>query len=184
MKKELISQLPGTYRFEPKVNGWRALIHVPTLSVFNRFGKPFTTFELYEDSLNWIWEHSPFEWLDCEMLARRHALDAGRIIVLDWASQGNETYIERREAMIKVFPFATPSGDNAASMLIASCLEDISYLWENLQEENERLNCEYYEGIVGKRIDSVYESQMVSPKNSTASWLKWRFDQYTQQGDN
>ena len=39
---ELAPPKPGQWRYEPKYNGWRALVHAPTGSMFNRYGQPLS----------------------------------------------------------------------------------------------------------------------------------------------
>ena len=39
---ELTPPKPGQWGYEPKYNGWRALVHAPTGSMFNRYGQPLS----------------------------------------------------------------------------------------------------------------------------------------------
>jgi hypothetical protein len=49
-------------------------------------------------------------------------------------------------------------------------------LWHRLQHDNRVwFGCDFYEGLVGKRADSLYPVQLVSPEQTTPHWIKHRF---------
>src|SRR5713226_5221799 len=65
-----------------KVNGWRALIHTPTGTMFNRQGEELTIAGEFAEALEDL-SRSSIEWLDCEALERRHNIGRGSLIILD-----------------------------------------------------------------------------------------------------
>lgn len=77
----------GTYAFEPKVNGWRTLVHTPTGTMFNRQGERLSIEKEFKpalDALKLAAEKDDLpEWLDCEAFERRHGLGRGSLVVFD-----------------------------------------------------------------------------------------------------
>src|SRR5713101_1017213 len=65
---------PGHWYYEPKYNGWRALVHAPTGTMFNRRGQPLSIAGLFScalERLRTVRLQSggvPVEWFDCEAL--------------------------------------------------------------------------------------------------------------------
>lgn len=188
---------------QPKVNGWRALIHVPTLSVWNRHGDALTIADEFQGALEELWlVHSDAlrdkecgDWLDCEMLSRRHGVDKGCIIVFDcpqcqWPRVSCAALGVRVMALEYALPpHASPSmiGINNPVCASESCIlpldpdkrwAQLQWLWLNLQQRNKMIGADYYEGIVLKRCDSLYEHQTISASRETTAWIKCRFDQY------
>lgn len=47
--------------------------------------------------------------------------------------------------------------------------------WKRLQEINRRLGCELFEGLVAKRVDSIYPLQLRSPNIEFPFWMKHRW---------
>ena len=86
------------WHYEPKVNGWRTLVHVPTGTMFNRKGERLSIEKEFSVALCRLGVGDEFEWLDCEALDRRHKFGRGSLIVLDWPVAGL-TYLQRREAL-------------------------------------------------------------------------------------
>lgn len=172
LSEDSLKSLPGRWAFQPKVNGWRGVIHVPTLTVFNRHGELLSITEEFSESLDSLWETAApdMEWLDCEMLSRRHAVDRGKIIVLDWIVD-RLPYWQRHDVLENTFA--------QEGLETISHTESAMGLWRALQQTNVRLGCDYYEGIVGKQWDSPYVLQYSATK-TTPLWVKWRFDQYKQ----
>src|SRR5437016_2091093 len=85
---ELAPPKSGHWRYEPKYNGWRALVHAPTGSMFNRQGQPLSIAAEFGGALEHL-RAIPFgadgiEWFDCEALDRRHALGRGTLLVFDY----------------------------------------------------------------------------------------------------
>jgi hypothetical protein len=61
---------------------------------------------------------------------------------------------------------------------VQPAVDDPFESWVQLQEANTIYGCDYYEGLVAKRWDSPYETQLVSASRTTPYWIKYRFDQY------
>jgi ATP-dependent DNA ligase len=185
LTQETIDLLPGEWAWEPKQNGWRALIHIPTLTVYNRHGELMSIAHEFQEALKQIERLRtllPYQWLDCEMLGRRHPMKKGHIVVFDSIGECDDlySYEVRHESLRWVFDRLGDSYDRIE--LIESDRIGIAThplkTWEILQEENHRYGCDYYEGLVAKRVDSPYEMQLVSPNKKTTSWVKFRFDQH------
>ena len=71
---------PGEWFYEPKYNGWRALVHIPTGTMFNRRGEPLTIAAEFADALDILrrtLDAEAFKWADCEALERRHNIGQG-----------------------------------------------------------------------------------------------------------
>jgi len=47
--------------------------------------------------------------------------------------------------------------------------------WVTLRSANAWLGCEFYEGLVAKRADSLYPIQLRSPDEAFAGWIKHRW---------
>jgi hypothetical protein len=86
---ELAPPKPGQWSYEPKYNGWRALVHAPTGSMFNRRGQPLSIAGEFGRALERLRaavvrvNGRAVEWFDCEALDRRHALGRGTLLVFD-----------------------------------------------------------------------------------------------------
>lgn len=48
-------------------------------------------------------------------------------------------------------------------------------MWSDLKLENATLGCEFYEGLVAKRADSLYPIQLRSPDQEFPFWMKHRW---------
>src|ERR1041385_8150163 len=77
----LVAKKP-IHLWSAKLNGWRALIHTPTGTMFNRQGEELTIASEFAEALNDL-SRSSIEWLDCEALERRHNIGRGTLIILD-----------------------------------------------------------------------------------------------------
>jgi hypothetical protein len=86
----------GHWVYEPKVNGWRAWVHVPTGAMFNRRNEPMSIANEFKPVLSKLrdWHeglsdggfkhgNARWEWLDTEAFERRHPLGRGSLIILD-----------------------------------------------------------------------------------------------------
>lgn len=180
----------GAWSYEPKYNGWRAELHVPTGAMWNRHGKRLSIAAEFAEAAA-ILKKTPFEWLDVEALERRHNIGRGSLIVLDSpiADCGLRIadYISRRVNLhthlikaglaeyIWVDHFAVR--DNRVYLPPSYMPQDAGpeYLWEVLQESNREYGCQFYEGLVAKRNDSLYPIQLNDPDQTFSGWMKHRF---------
>ena len=71
---ELAPPKRGLWYAEPKLNGWRALIHTPTGTMWNRHGALLTIADCFRPALATLAKFASrgLVWADCEALERRH----------------------------------------------------------------------------------------------------------------
>jgi hypothetical protein len=173
----------GHWFYEPKYNGWRALVHVATGAMFNREGQPLTISGEFEQALGILrrLDCAAFKWADCEALERRHGIGKGTLIVLDvipepaWANATYETRRQWTATLADCDPYRQPAGNTIYRVphCFAPCLAPVA--WGRLQELNRQWGCDFYEGLVAKRADSPYPIQLRSPKAETPFWIKHRW---------
>lgn len=93
--------------FEPKWNGWRALVHAPSgasgsragahCRIWNRHLQPLTIAHEFKAALALLSRfQGGFSWLDCEALDRRHNIGRGSLVILDYIPTDGATYQARR----------------------------------------------------------------------------------------
>jgi hypothetical protein len=178
-----------TYLWSPKFNGWRAVVHTLTGAMFNRHGEELTITNEVHDAVENI-RRSSIEWLDCEALERRHDIGRGSLIVLD-AIVPRLTAAERYQQLIREadrlqWPILAigerPEPDNAylCNQVAMSDAFHTGKLvlkdwWGWMQRVNRDWNVDFYEGLVAKRVDSVYPIQLRSPEAECSSWIKHRW---------
>lgn len=168
---------PGTWRYEPKYNGWRALIHTPSGTIYNRKGEVLSIAKEFATALATLKELNIADWLDCEALERRHGLMRGCLIVLDVVAPGL-TYDQRRAMLNRVRQlegFEEIMPENTVWSAPSFSADQCEDAWSILQKRNELLKCEFYEGLVGKRADSTYPIQLRSPDYEFPGWIKMRW---------
>jgi ATP-dependent DNA ligase len=167
------------WTYEPKYNGWRTLVHVPSGTMFNRHGDPLSIEGEFEEALGFIqFLFDDFTWLDCEALERRHAIGQGTLIILDAVLPG-ASFIERKKKLgdrVDRLSVREAPMHNAIYLVSHEGATSPNGLWHLLQERNKAMGCEFYEGIVAKRDDSSYNIQLVSPDQTTSDWQKFRWD--------
>jgi ATP-dependent DNA ligase len=186
---ELAPPKHGQWSYEPKYNGWRALVHAPTGSMFNRHGQPLSIAAEFDRALKrlravaLIAEGRAVEWFDCEALDRRHALGRGTLLVFDYlpAPGGvGEPWRKRKALLAQSFTehgwrqvplsealYGVPGHDPAA-------LEP-QELYRELRQFNGRWGCPFYEGVVAKRVTDAYPLQLRSPHEAFVGWVKHRW---------
>ena len=175
----------GQWRCEPKYNGWRALVHAPTGTMFNRHGERLTIAREFSSALALVREihlvasAGAVEWFDCEALERRHGLGRGTLMVFDYIVPGSrESYVERKARLLQVLPvheYSTPPRtDQACAVPASGTLSDLAF-YRSLRQLNAQWRCPFYEGIVAKRADSVYPVQLRSATLEFAGWVKHRW---------
>lgn len=179
----------GRWAYEPKLNGWRALVHIPTGTMFNRKGERLSIegeFSIALRSMYKSWTGSTLstvcEWIDCEALERRHNIGRGTLYVLDVVMPG--TYEERRNMVVKTFGgplrYDCKPCDNYVHVPDAWGFHPINgetgmNCWEHLKQLNESWGCEFYEGMVAKRADSPYPRQRRNANLEFPYWMKHRW---------
>lgn len=181
----------GAWIWQPKIDDWRAIVHTPTGTVWNQYGKlsSFTGTNKFTAALAYlrdsVWQE--MEWLDVGMMENRHDLMRGCIIVLDWII-ADLSFMRRRSVLRSLFP-VLPFDASRLLQETGGQIRDSVYLisqWDNgrepiklyswLKQENELIGHKFYEGLVAKRLPSAYPF-FQRPKTQTPDWIKHRFDQ-------
>ncbi|MFZ3376506.1 MAG: hypothetical protein WA183_13220 [Chthoniobacterales bacterium] len=172
----------GEWRTEPKYNGWRALVHIASGSMFNRQLEPLSIqneFTTALAQLRAVFSNSLVQWADCEALERRHAIGRGTLILLDLVMP-HATYAERRAAFGAMGITCRGIGETIKpdSLYVSPSYRDAQKTWNlALAECNRESAADFYEGIVMKRVDAFYPMQIRSPHFETPCWVKhrWKF---------
>lgn len=184
----------GEWVWQPKVDDWRAVIHTPSLTVWNQYGQPSSITSKFTVALesNFMTAAAMYglEWLDVGMMENRHDLMRGSIIVLDLIDPDfNQS---ARYGLLKRFFPVLPMDMAGLLKETGRQIRDSVYLinqWENvecrldalkreawLRTQNECIGHKFYEGLVAKRADSFYTFGR-KPKQKVGDWIKHRFDQ-------
>ena len=175
---------PGQWHYEPKYNGWRALVHSPTGTMFNRCGQRLTIQREFSTALALLRAlrlsngAGVVEWYDCEALERRHAIGRGALLVFDYI--GSDPYLRRKEQLaeaLAVHDYAVPPRPDCAYSVGAPAPGDLDPLefYRRLKQLNGQWGCPFYEGVVAKRADSPYPVQLRSASLEFAGWMKHRW---------
>ena len=180
----------GAWAAEPKWNGWRALVHVPSGTIWNRHGQRLSIAAEFAGALEILratLDAEAFKWVDCEGLERRHHLARGTLIVLDVipepAAYGDHTpptYAERRSWLTPLQPPRSLHAVEAQTVYLTPSTIDCpdvtpGALWTACRVANHEIGCVFYEGIVMKRLDSIYPVQLRNPAETTPAWMKHRW---------
>jgi len=186
---ELAPPKRGLWYAEPKVNGWRALIHTPTGTMWNRHGALLTIADCFRPALAALAKLADrgLVWADCEALERRHNLGRGTLVVLDVIPEsGTRSYEQRRAHLESLLP-SDPVLDGDTSRPVpsgavvltptrrAGSHADALALYQRLRDANRALRCDFFEGVVMKRADSPYPVQLRSTTEEFRGWAKHRF---------
>jgi ATP-dependent DNA ligase len=177
----------GLWFAEPKYNGWRALVHCPSRTMWNRHGGRLSIAHEFSAALRELRQlcGRGLVWADCEAMGRRHKVGCGTLIVLDWiAEAGSPVYEERRVFLESLVPRERMSlGDEPAipakSLLLTPSIVDNDgaalRLYRSLESINRAARADVFEGVVMKRGGGVYPVQLRSPTEETRVWIKHRF---------
>lgn len=186
---ELAPPKRGQWYAEPKLNGWRALIHTPTGTMWNRHGSLLTIADCFRPALAMLAKLASrsLVWADCEALERRHNLGRGTLVVLDAIPEsGTSIYTMRRAMLESLLPY-NPAFDGDTSRPVpsgavvltparrADSHTDALAYYQRLRAANRALGCDFFEGVVMKRADSPYPVQLHSAKEEFRGWVKHRF---------
>jgi len=187
---ELAPPKRGVWFAEPKFNGWRALVHTPSGTMWNRHGSKLTIAHCFKDALDELRDLADegLIWADCEALERRHNVARGTLIVLDTIphdSTFTPSYAERREFLeslrIPQEPFSSGLHDGDAAPLLLTTSRMVTHqneslaFYHSLRQANHCLQAEFFEGVVMKRADAAYPVQLRSSTEETPSLIKHRF---------
>lgn len=187
----------GAWAWEPKYNGWRALLHLPSGEMWNRHGELLTVRDAFGTAIGRLQANfrsiPSIAWLDVEALDRRHECMRGTLIVLDMIGAldllpNGGTYEQRRRELERWLPqFGLATTPQVCSEFLTPSIPGMNgvgeALYAMLQDENDRLtpdwrkrplNC-FYEGVVAKRTDSLYPVQLLSQTKPFSGWMKHRF---------
>ena len=187
----------GKWIWQPKYNGWRALVHVPTGSMWNRHGERLSIEGEFDVALKQMrndWKQ--VIWVDCEALERRHDKGKGSLVIFAvLQSESRDFYKGKANQwcdMLNIFrlprlkAFARQKGRlqdykeviprKAGAYLCPNVSEFVlEEAWNFMQETNEKEGCEFFEGLVAKKVDSKYHIQLRSPNEKFGYWIKHRF---------
>jgi len=186
---ELAPPKRGLWYAEPKLNGWRALIHTPSGTMWNRHGALLTIADCFRPALGALAKLASrgLVWADCEALERRHNLGRGTLVVLDVVPESGTPSYEQRRATLEsiVATDGVFSGDTARAVPCGAVVltpsrrahshADALAYYQRLRNANRALGCDFFEGVVMKRTDSVYPVQLRSSTEECMGWCKHRF---------
>lgn len=186
---ELAPPKRGRWYAEPKLNGWRAIIHTPTGTMWNRHSSLLTIADCFRPALAALARlasHS-LVWADCEALERRHNLGRGTLVVLDVIPESATPSYEQRRAILASLLPCDPVFDGDTSRPVPSGAvvltptrradshaNALAY-YQRLRAANRVLGCDFFEGVVMKRADSAYPVQLRSATEEFRGWVKHRF---------
>ena len=183
---ELAPPKRGLWYAEPKLNGWRALIHTPTGTMWNRHGTLLTIADCFRPALATLANLASrgLVWADCEALERRHNLGRGTLVVLDLIPEsGTPIYTTRRAMLESLLPCdpifdgdtSHPVPCGAVVLTPARRVDDALAFYQRLREANRALGCDFFEGVVMKRANAPYPVQLRSTTEEFRGWCKHRF---------
>lgn len=177
---ELAPAKRGEWAVEPKLNGWRVLVHAPTMMAFTRHGEALSIareFAAALRELRKVGDRSVMEWCDCEGLERRHGIGRGALVVLDAVIPGS--YCDRRDrlraAIGESLPIDAPPVPDSVTLVPSFQMAEAAEVYSRLRELNQLWGAPFYEGVVMKRADSTYPIQNRSATEEFAGWMKHRF---------
>ena len=186
---ELAPPKRGVWYAEPKLNGWRALIHTPSGMMWNRHGTLLTIADCFRPALAELAKLAGrgVMWADCEALERRHNLGRGTLIVLDVVPESGTPNYEQRRAVLEslVATDAVFRGDASRpvpcgavvltpTMGVDSQSDGLAF-YQRLRAANRGLRCDFFEGVVMKCAASQYPVQLRSATEEFRGWVKHRF---------
>ncbi len=178
---ELAPAKRGDWAAEPKLNGWRVLVHAPTVTAFTRRGEPLSIaaeFAPALERLRCISTRNPrMEWIDCEGLERRHGIGRGALVVLDVVMPGTyrDRHADLQAAVGEPLPVDAQPGADSVTLVPSFPMAEAAALYARLRELNHLWRAPFYEGLVMKRADSSYPMQTRSATEEFAGWVKHRY---------
>ena len=187
---ELAPPKRGVWFAEPKLNGWRALVHTPSGTMWNRHGSRLTIAHCFREALDDLraLADDGLLWADCEALERRHNVARGTLIVLDAIPASpifTPAYTERRAFLEslsipqELYSSGLHKGSEWPLLLTTSRMvcsqNELHAFYSRLRRANSRLGCDFFEGVVMKRGGSAYPIQLRGSTEECRGWVKHRF---------
>ena len=162
----------GRWAYEAKYNGWRGLLHVDSGKMWNRHGSPLSITDNFTQaiSLAQLTFNGMYDWLDCEALCMRHKKAKGTLIVIDLMEGGQ--YWERRAELERMLPPMPSDSFEADGLFCPQRSTHGASLYQELRETDD----EFYEGVVAKKLESIYPMQLQNPERKFTQWVKHRWD--------
>jgi hypothetical protein len=176
----------GLWYAEPKYNGWRAVVHCPSGTMWNRHGGRLSIAHEFDAALRELKKLSAtgLIWADCEAMERRHNVGRRSLIVLDWIPDSESpNYEDRRKFLESLVPLERMSlGEGTMpedSVLLAPSIADTNgqalQLYRSLEAINRSVLADVFEGVVMKRAVSAYPVQLRSAAEESRALIKHRF---------
>ena len=162
-----------------------AVVHIPTGTVFNRHGQLMSIGDEFSEAVDEL-SQSPFDWLVCEALSRRHPIGRGSLFIIDWMTP-DMTMIQRHQSLRDWFPiheWKVLPAENRAYLIeqFEDSDDGLKQRWDEMIAMNLWLSmdivkdtCEFYEGFVATDKHSKYQFQLQSPDRTTTKIQKYRF---------
>ncbi len=166
-KLERAPKKTGLWFAEPKYSGWRALVHCPSGTMWNRHGGRLSIAGEFGAALRELRKLSGrgLVWADCEAMGRRHKIGCGTLIVLDWIPEEvSPIYEERRAFLQGLVPLERMSlGEEptipANALVLTPSIADAGgaalRLYESLRSINRAARADVFEGVVRCRMVST-----------------------------
>ena len=114
----------GLWYAQPKYNGWRAVVHCPSGTMWNRHGGRLSIAHEFDAALRELKKLSStgLIWADCEALERRHNVRCSTLIVLGCIPEdGSPIYEERRAFLESLLPLERMSTGEGTIPPTRSC---------------------------------------------------------------
>ena len=164
--------------FSKKYNGWMALIHLPTETMFSRHGELLTIGDRFQKAVSEM-AFSPFVWVVAEALERRHPLARGSLFIIDWITP-ELSMIQRHQSLCDWFgvhEYETKPQEDTVYLIQQSEDSDeaLRHQWDRMQRINEEWDCDFYEGFVATDAKSPYHYQLISPDKKSPHVIKYRW---------
>lgn len=167
----------GNWCLEPKLDGNRVMVHLPSQEIWNRHGEPFKASRKIARAVRQAREafRGTVEWLDCEAIVNRHDVARGCLVVFDTIVEDILLEDRRKLLLDSGLPVASLDREpdpETAYLVPRFDWRDAETVWRKLRGIGGPL----YEGVVAKRLGTKYRFQRSSPSKHFPQWMKHRFN--------
>jgi len=168
-----LSGVRANWLYQPKINGWRAVHCTLTGQTWNRHGSLLSIPlpEAGRKLLAELGKVTDWHWWDLELVERRTKLK-GVIIILD--VMDSALTLQKRFRKLQSLIPVVGVGEKWNTL---SCLPTGSAhsLWQQGLRYNRNSGDQLFEGVVGKKADSLYPIQKTSAQRAYPYWMKHRY---------